>query len=161
MKHLKLAWLFVAFLAPTACDGGDDDDTTGADAAAAMPDGAVAMPDGAPATPDAPPAGGPKVGDPCTTADDCPAGGTGTTVCLTDGFPGGYCAVMDCGDHSHDCPDDPGQTTTTTEGAKCVKTPANFCAQLCASNADCREGYACLPQGDTAGHGTVDVCWPM
>ncbi|HEY3359312.1 MAG TPA: hypothetical protein VGQ83_39045 [Polyangia bacterium] len=100
------------------------------------------------------------VGDPCTSADTCPAGGSGTTECITD-WPGGYCAVADCTQHGHDCPNDPGQGGTATTGGKCVLSPTAKCLALCASNADCRDGYECAPRGDAAGHGNANVCVPV
>ncbi|MBI5502784.1 MAG: hypothetical protein HY907_21240 [Deltaproteobacteria bacterium] len=100
-----------------------------------------------------------RVGDPCTESADCPAGGSGSAVCLTD-WPGGYCAVEACADHGHDCPEDPGLGGTATTGGKCVLDPTQFCLALCASDGDCRPGYVCSPQPDAAGHGTANVCVP-
>jgi hypothetical protein len=80
-------------------------------------------------------------------------------VCLTD-WPGGYCAVDGCEQHGHDCPNDPGLGGTAKIGGKCVIAPTNTCLALCASSADCREGYSCVPKPDAAGHGTADVCFP-
>ncbi len=99
------------------------------------------------------------IGDPCTSVDACPAGGSGSPVCLSD-WPGGYCAVDGCEQHGHDCPNDPGLGGTAKIGGKCVIAPTNKCLALCASNADCREGYSCVPKPDAAGHGTADVCFP-
>ena len=102
---------------------------------------------------------GAQIGDPCSSAESCPAGGSGTPVCL-DEWPGGYCAVDACTDHGHDCPEDPGLGGTATTGGKCVLAPAAKCLALCAGDADCREGYACRPRGDAAGHGEANVCVP-
>lgn len=102
---------------------------------------------------------GDKVGIPCASASECPAGGSGETVCLTD-WPGGYCAVKGCEQHGHDCPNDPGLGSTSTVGGKCVLAPEETCLALCATKADCRDGYDCLPKGDAAGHGSANVCVP-
>ena len=104
-------------------------------------------------------ANGKDVGDPCTAPDQCPAGGSGTPVCLTD-WPGGYCAVSACEQHGHDCPNDPGLGGTATTGSKCVLNPDATCLALCATKTDCRDGYDCAPLSDSAGHGSVDVCVP-
>ncbi len=104
-------------------------------------------------------AGQGKVGDPCSSAGQCPAGGSGAPVCLTD-WPGGYCAVSSCEVHGHDCPNDPGLGGTATTGGKCVLAPEATCLALCASSADCRDGYECLPKPDAAGHATANVCVP-
>lgn len=108
------------------------------------------------------PATGPYAGDPCSSASDCPKGGSGTTVCLTSGFPGGYCAVTGCADHGHDCPNDPGNggIPTTTSG-KCVKyDKSTACLRTCNVDGDCRAGYNCAARDDAAGHGTARVCLP-
>lgn len=98
------------------------------------------------------------VGDACTTAAECPAGGSGTPICLSE-MPGGTCAVAGCADHGHDCPGDSGDGGTV--GAKCVKAPENTCLLLCTKDADCRAGYGCLEKLDAAGHGTARVCFPL
>lgn len=103
--------------------------------------------------------GGGAVGSACSSASDCPAGGSGSPVCRTD-WPSGYCAVADCSDHGHDCPNDPGLGSTATTGGKCVLAPTAMCLALCASDADCRDGYECVPKSDAAGHATADVCFP-
>lgn len=100
-----------------------------------------------------------KIGSACTVDVECPAGGSGTPVCLTD-WPSGYCAVDACADHGHDCPDDPGNGSTSTTGGKCVLAPTARCLALCATDADCRTGYSCASKGDAAGHGNVNVCVP-
>lgn len=104
-------------------------------------------------------AGPSKVGDPCSAPSECPVGGSGSPECLTD-WPGGYCAVASCEAHGHDCPDDPGLGGTATTGGKCVLDPEPTCLALCASSSDCRDGYACEPRSDSAGHGSVNVCVP-
>lgn len=102
---------------------------------------------------------GAKVGDPCSSADSCPAGGSGSPACLTD-WPGGYCAVADCEQHGHDCPDDPGLGVVATTGSQCVLAPAARCLALCGNDEDCRPEYVCAPKPDAAGHGTATVCVP-
>jgi hypothetical protein len=96
---------------------------------------------------------GAMVGDPCSEATSCLAGGSGTVVCLGDTYPGGYCAVANCGTHAHDCP---GDATVS----KCVLAPASICLRLCEIDADCRLGYICLAEEDAAGHGSAKVCIP-
>ncbi len=103
--------------------------------------------------------GGAKVGDPCSSADSCPAGGSGSPACLTD-WPGGYCAVEGCEQHGHDCPEDPGLGAVATTGSQCVLAPSATCLALCGNDDDCRPDYACTPKPDAAGHGTATVCVP-
>ncbi len=153
----RITVVLLGVVAPVACNRADDPEP-GADADAdAAPD--EGMDDGT--TPDE--AGdrsdaGRKVGDPCVDAAECPAGGSGSPVCLD--WPGGYCAVAGCAEHGHDCPDDPGLGGTATTGGKCVLFPDLRCLALCAGNGDCRSGYACTAVPDASGHGTVDVCVP-
>ncbi len=109
-------------------------------------------------TPDAG-ASGSRVGDPCRSASDCPAGGSGATTCLIS-WPQGYCAVSGCAQHGHDCPNDPGLGSTSTVGGKCVNAPTATCLALCADSASCRAGYVCEQRDDAAGHGTSGVCVP-
>ncbi|MBI2894579.1 MAG: hypothetical protein HYY06_13585 [Deltaproteobacteria bacterium] len=104
-------------------------------------------------------AGTPGVGDACEDDDQCPEGGSGTTSCLLDGYPGGYCSVVECENHGHDCPDDAGKSGD--EGTvKCVQYDGLQCMKLCEDDEDCREGYDCVSVPDAAGHGSVDVCAP-
>lgn len=104
-------------------------------------------------------AGTPGVGDACEEDSQCPEGGSGTADCLEDGWPGGYCSVVECEDHGHDCPDDAGKSGD--EGTvKCVQFDGLQCMKLCGGDDDCREGYECVPVPDAAGHGNVDVCAP-
>jgi hypothetical protein len=102
---------------------------------------------------------GSAVGDACDPDTQCPAGGSGTATCLTD-WPGGYCAVTGCAPHGHDCPNDSGLGGTGTAGGKCVLAPAETCLALCAVDADCRAGYACVDKDDAANHDPVKVCFP-
>lgn len=99
------------------------------------------------------------VGDACGLDAQCPAGGSGTTACLTKGYPDGYCSVVECEQHGHDCPDDAG--LAGDEGTvECVQMEVLQCMKLCTSADDCRDGYDCAAVPDSAGHGTVDVCVP-
>jgi hypothetical protein len=71
-------------------------------------------------------------GDPCDEATNC-AGGS----CLTgEAYPGGYCTHTDCGSDA-EC----------TLGDTCVteQEGTSFCAAGCFNDAECRNGYACLP----------------
>lgn len=100
-----------------------------------------------------------RIGDACTADGECPAGGSGTATCLSD-WPGGYCAVVECAQHGHDCPEDPGLGVTASTGSKCVLDPLASCLALCATDTDCRPEYECAPRSDAAGHGTTAVCVP-
>lgn len=102
------------------------------------------------------------VGDPCTAASECPAGGSGTVACDTS-EPGGYCIVEGCAQHGHDCPDDPGLGGTGgPTSSQCVTTASGTaCLRICTSAADCRQGYTCAARSDAAGHGQVNVCVPV
>jgi hypothetical protein len=93
------------------------------------------------------------IGDPCLDVSTCPAGGSGTVVCLGDTYSGGYCSVANCATHVHDCPGD-------AAVSKCVLAPAAICLRLCETDANCRPGYACLARADAAGHGSAKVCIP-
>lgn len=94
------------------------------------------------------------VGDPCSQDIECPAGGSGTATCITGAaYPGGYCAVEACATHGHDCPGNGVES-------QCVVGPTDRCLKLCASDPDCRDGYVCRPEPDSANHGTVSVCVP-
>lgn len=100
-----------------------------------------------------------KVGDPCTSASDCPGGGSGSPICKTE-WPKGYCAVSSCSAHGHDCPNDPGLGGTATTGGKCVLAEGATCLALCGSSAGCRDGYECVAKPDASGKGPVSVCVP-
>jgi len=102
-----------------------------------------------------------RVGDPCSVADACPNGGSGTTVCLTTS-PGGYCAVKDCAQHGHDCPNDPGLGGTPgANSSQCVTLAiGSYCMRNCSAPADCRTGYTCASRPDASGHAAVSVCVP-
>jgi len=77
----------------------------------------------------------------CTSFADC-----GGAECLDEastGFPGGYCSAYcsvdsDCG-----------------AGGLCADT---MCFKSCASNADCRSGYACFPGWDVGDYMCAPLC---
>lgn len=167
---LALAVLWALSAGCSGNQGGDDDDATGDSGENPLPDAGNAGQDGGSGND----AGGLAedggggadastgdrgVGDACELDDQCPAGGSGMTECLTDGFPGGYCSVVECEAHGHDCPDDAG--LDGDEGTvKCVQIEVLQCMKLCTAQTDCRDGYDCVGVPDSAGHGTVDICLP-
>lgn len=108
------------------------------------PDGGPPPPDGGPPPPDAGPTGTP-VGAACTGGD---CGPIGACIPGAQGFPGGYC-TQDCGPVGSACP----------SGAECLSfgQGQDFCLDSCASNMDCRGGYACVQLGFSTGR----VCWPV
>lgn len=77
------------------------------------------------------------ISDPCTDPDDCNAGGW----CIREidrGWPGGACTIFRCDeDADTGCPGD----------AHCVFDfyRDSICVDGCTVDADCRDGYACLP----------------
>lgn len=148
----RIEWAFLTVLVLSTACGGERSETAGTGAASGSGGGAGAGMGGAEA-------GAGKVGDPCTGPAQCPGGGSGTTVCVS-AWPEGYCAVSDCTQHGHDCPNDPGLGGTATTGGKCVLAPTATCLALCASDVDCRDGYECVPKPDAAGHATANVCFP-
>ncbi len=82
---------------------------------------------------------GPTVGDPCTTPLEC---GPGT--CLNQDFtPGGYCSLS-CTQAKSTCP----AGTVCVTGAIARDTPG--CLRSCTTDKDCRLGYVCLAQKDSA-----------
>lgn len=81
---------------------------------------------------------GARVGDACSNAGHCPAGG----YCLTesgDGYPGGYCSLT--------C--QPGNAGSCGDGAVCATFESGgrrqaTCLRNCATDTDCRApGYVC------------------
>lgn len=75
------------------------------------------------------------VGQPCTSDSAC-AGGT--CVSESDGLPGGYCTVFNCGNAG--CP----------TGSECFELGDDtLCLETCSDNS-CRAGYACYEPG---------ACW--
>jgi hypothetical protein len=81
------------------------------------------------------------VGDPCTDAAECPSGG----ACITEngsGWPSGSCATG-C-DFA---------TNAGCEGGACIAQTfgGGLCTSSCATDTDCREGYACTPVNGAPG----------
>ncbi len=145
----RIAGLLALAVALTACgtDGGasgspaDAAADTGGDGADAA-DGSGASAD-ADAGPDTAPIDPRDDGEPCVTDEDC-AGGT----CFgpADGFPGGFCTFADC-ESRRDC---------TGDERACLRGEfnGNLCVALCEQDADCREGYECVPTSGGA------YCYP-
>mgnify|MGYP006194650271 CR=1 FL=1 len=97
-------------------DAGEPDAVVESDAPEAPDVGVVPNPDAQPN------------GSACASDVDC----TGGTCLVGPAWPDGYCTTMGCGT-SCDSPD---------EG--CVQAGSDsFCAAYCASDDDCRQGYAC------------------
>ena len=94
------------------------------------------------------------LGAPCSSDDQCQG-----SLCL--GFAGGYCST-----HVAEC--DPGGSTSCGDAGDCRKTGATdvdggaigeFCLAYCATQADCREGYACCAAQEYALD--ASVCAPQ
>lgn len=93
----------------------------------------------------------PEIGDKCTTSTDCSI--NGDRLCDTT-QPDGYCTIFNCEPGS--CPDgegvcvgfdptlDPacGQVLSSTTAPRFERT---FCMKTCDIDADCRDGYQCIP----------------
>lgn len=80
-------------------------------------------------------------------------GGCEGGTCLTEGtsgFPGAYCAYAGCTLGGTDCPGD---------GACVEGTTTNLCLDGCATDGDCRTGYACRPS-DFTEPTSATVCVP-
>lgn len=152
------AALITSLLALTAC-GGESSDSGNDEAGGSNAGGASSGGGAGTSGTGSAGAGTTEVGDPCASASQCPAGGSGTAVCVTD-WRAGYCAVSACAAHGHDCPTDPGLGGTAKTGSKCVLAPTAMCLALCASSADCRDEYECVAKPDAAGHATANVCFP-
>jgi uncharacterized membrane protein YgcG len=90
----------------------------------------------------------PKIGDSCTVSTNCSA--AGDRLCdITQ--PGGYCTIFNC--EPGTCPTDSvciNFGTALSAAAGCTPSQGNspyqrsFCMASCASDGDCRAGYACL-----------------
>ncbi|MFT6395880.1 MAG: hypothetical protein ACJAYU_000622 [Bradymonadia bacterium] len=82
-------------------------------------------------------------GEDCVADQQCASG-----ECLLpeEGFPGGMCSVTGC----------EGRSDCFSVGAACLRGEfnGNLCVQLCASDAECREGYRC------AGENGGSYCFP-
>ncbi|MCC6521159.1 MAG: hypothetical protein IT373_00725 [Polyangiaceae bacterium] len=144
----KLLLVGLVVIVSTGCNQGDAESGAGGAGAGTGAGGAIGA------------GGGGAVGAPCTTADECPAGGSGSPACLSQ-WPDGYCAVVDCAQHGHDCPGDPGLGGVATTGSQCVLAPTAMCLALCGDNSGCRDGYECVEKSDAAGHGSGKVCFPL
>ncbi|MFT3706623.1 MAG: hypothetical protein QM817_03050 [Archangium sp.] len=82
---------------------------------------------------------GPIIGDPCTVNTEC-----GKGVCLNAAFaPGGVCSLA-CTVGGPACP----------AGSVCVThvidTDTPGCLRTCARDSDCREGYVCRVERESA-----------
>jgi len=88
------------------------------------------------------------VGALCRTDNDC---GSAAPNCVTNGWPGGYCTVLNC---TGGCP----------TGSDCYQfgmgdgSEVTMCMDKCAATSDCRRGYSCYdesficaPSGDGDG----------
>ena len=78
----------------------------------------------------------PRVGDACTTSNDCSG-----ELCINDAFtPGGYCSKA-CD------PDAPASKEECPEGSVCVRKGGarsySSCLRSCDKPEDCRAGYLC------------------
>jgi hypothetical protein len=85
-------------------------------------------------------------GGPCNDYDDC-MGGTNALCIGQAGFLDGYCIIMDC---SPICPD----------GSECrpiFAEESTGCVPTCGSDLDCRAGYVCNDEPDSAWD---KVCMP-
>jgi hypothetical protein len=82
---------------------------------------------------------GPVIGDPCTVASEC-----GKGVCLTAPFaPGGLCSLM-CTVDGAACP--AGSTCVT----HAISADTAGCMKSCTADADCRAGYVCRVEQNSA-----------
>ncbi len=121
--------LFLALCLPLALLACGDDPAE-SDAAIAYDAG---PPDAVPGSP---------IGAACKADDDCLGG-----ACYDDeiGFPGGYCTHEDCDvtNPETSCQEFGGDNACVNFGTP--EAPAGLCVDLCDDNADCREGYFCVP----------------
>ena len=93
-------------------------------------------------------------GEDCQRDEDC---ASGSCLLPEEGFPGGMCSVRGC-DSRRDC---------FSVGAACLRGEfnGNLCVQLCATDAECRDGYRCRGENggsycfpDVAGAAIEPVC---
>lgn len=145
--RLGAALMLVALV---SCSGGEEPEPTEwlvveIDAGTTEEDASVDAPDeGTITPPDMAPVPQPD-GAACEADADC-AGGT----CLTGPlYPDGYCTVADCGGGCAD-----GSVCSTRNETQ------DFCAPLCESDVDCRDGYACTREGGR-GQATQWMCKPI
>ncbi|MBK6808617.1 MAG: hypothetical protein IPG81_06915 [Sandaracinaceae bacterium] len=79
----------------------------------------------------------PNIGAPCSTTDDCYSP-FGQGVCLTTGYPGGYCSVLDCGTVGM-----PADLCGPSAACVIIGAGTRVCLASCSTADDCRLGYAC------------------
>jgi hypothetical protein len=148
-------WLcFVATLIPISCGGKAGEVTAGTrdGSSSSSPDAAM---DASSGGNDSGPAadGGTEepsaeggVGTPCTSPRECAQG-----ICLGPPFDGGYCSQQ-----IGECPAAGGQGPCPV-GSVCAnglsvnangqETSGDYCLESCQSQATCRSGYSCCPDG--------------
>jgi hypothetical protein len=113
----------------------------------------------------------PQIGDKCVLNTDCSV--SGTRQC-DNSMPGGYCTMFNCGPNS--CPDQSACYLFSAQVDGCPyndhvpsRTAHSFCVKDCASDGDCRTGYACTKAGDAPynaillddNQGQKTVCLPI
>jgi len=85
----------------------------------------------------------PHIGDSCKLSTDCSV--TGDRLCDTS-MPDGYCTIFAC--ESDHCPSSSSCLEFHPDSDRFSR---RFCASQCSSDSDCRPGYVCVAQVDTAG----------
>ncbi len=83
---------------------------------------------------------GPTVGDPCTVAKEC-----GPGLCVNRSFaPGGYCTQACTLGAANACP------AGTVCVADAIGRDSPGCMRSCSHQRECREGYVCQVEKDSA-----------
>lgn len=84
-------------------------------------------------------------GDPCIRDGDCRGG-----ECLTRlHWPQGYCTTLDCESQGGQCASHRGADNVCVAARNQRSVDAEtFCGRVCETLADCRAGYACVPDRD-------------
>jgi len=108
-----------------------------------------------------PPPPTPNIGDSCGSDTDC-ASPKGWGRCLTqdgDGFPDGYCTLLDCAAPGWGTMPPCGPSAGADPGPRCVRFDnSSYCLDACIDSS-CRSGYTCVQElGDGDGDG---VCLPQ
>jgi hypothetical protein len=97
-----------------------------------------------------------EIGDECVTSNEC-ATSDGDRICMTElleGFPDGYCTTFNCDPGS--CASEAicvGYRSSLANAAECQspserpRLQRTYCMRSCASDGDCRTGYACIDVG--------------